>query len=186
MSAKGGTSKTTLAINIAAELNRVEQDCCLVDTDPQGSLASFISHNHFVDCYQLEGNFKSIEQIQHDVVIVDSAPVIQQGVTEELIKIADFILIPCRISKFDIESNKNLIKLCEAYNKPYAIVWTQTDQYLFKYIDKSVKALTTRFHKSIDVVKATEQNKTLVEINSKLMANVQLILQEIVEEYQHV
>jgi chromosome partitioning protein len=50
---KGGTGKTTTAINLAAALARAEKNILLVDFDPQGNLATFLGFSPTPGAYNL-------------------------------------------------------------------------------------------------------------------------------------
>ena len=79
---KGGTGKSTIAINLALMAKAMGRDVCLIDTDKQGSSFNFMNYrkNQGLDmtphCIQLYGAdlHQEIDRLsqQHDIVIVDA------------------------------------------------------------------------------------------------------------------
>jgi chromosome partitioning protein len=117
---KGGVGKTTLASNIARQLQVEGFDVMLVDTDPQGSLRDWKSaavdskelpHLIVLDRAEL---IKEIKEFQDkDWIIVDGAPSVQ-NILIETIKISDFVLVPVHPSPYDIWAAESLVSMLKA------------------------------------------------------------------------
>lgn len=88
---KGGSSKSTLALSLAYCLAQ-NYKVCIVDTDPQGSINNFKQFVGIDIVDNLNGAY--------DVAIIDSPPYLSNQLPE-LIKSADYVLIPCRPNYFD-------------------------------------------------------------------------------------
>lgn len=113
---KGGSSKSTLSLCLAACLAQ-NYSVCLIDTDPQGTLQSF------KDLIKIDlVDLASIKQSDYNVSIIDSPPYLSNQLPE-LIKLADYVLLPCRPNAFDAVALKTIISLIK--NKPCGIVLTQ-------------------------------------------------------------
>jgi chromosome partitioning protein len=124
---KGGSSKSTVAANLAV---RAMQDgqVVLVDWEPQGSLAIW---------WKLRGQpenpsmVKSTDDIGKDIaaakatgadwVVVDTPPD-QMRVIERAIRSADFVLIPCRVSLFDLAGIRPVIGYAQEHGKPFSFL----------------------------------------------------------------
>ena len=114
---KGGVGKTTLAINLAAALRRENFRPLLIDTDPQGTALQWKS---------LEGNIAfevehfprplSLAEIQpflhHDFIIVDTPPAIGQ-ISESVLALADFAIVPLAPSFLDIWASRRTVQMIE-------------------------------------------------------------------------
>jgi chromosome partitioning protein len=125
---KGGVGKSTIALNLYSYYERAGLRTVIVDIDPQGSITGFIEFSG-AERFNLirRGDFKTyaelLQKIQSfEVVVIDTPPYLSKEL-EEIIKITDIIIIPCKASLFDVlaiqqtieyiksrtESNKKII-----------------------------------------------------------------------------
>lgn len=108
---KGGTGKTTMAINLAVCRARQGRDVILIDTDTQGSASDWIS---FRNQHQREPRIHSVQKFGDDLlatvqdladrytdIIVDAAgrdsPELRSAMT-----VSNTVLIPLQASSFDL------------------------------------------------------------------------------------
>lgn len=188
---KGGQGKTTLAINFAFEYKRQGLNVCLVDADNQLSLFDFMTHrtSSFCDFYKYE----SIEQLQelnqqYDLIIIDNSPRINE-VIDEIIACSDLILIPTKLDMFSFWANVELAKKLKAKQKEMAFVINMVKHYqnklkneFAKGLEKlEVSVLRQKISDSNDYNKALNELKTLAEIKSSKVAEIQLIIKELKE-----
>ncbi|MDJ0881792.1 MAG: ParA family partition ATPase [Gammaproteobacteria bacterium] len=107
MGNKGGSGKTTLAINLGAGLSNIANSA-LLDADPQGSSIQwyqFVDQDDGVDVYQANGQLR--EQVSdlntnYDYVVCDCPPSINAEQTQTLLEISDIVLIPVQPSPIDV------------------------------------------------------------------------------------
>jgi chromosome partitioning protein len=130
-SRKGGTGKTTLAINLAAIANRNER-ACVVDMDPQQSTQVWkrlraqdetLPKLSTGSCRpaglpKLLGELRSRNMRW---VFIDTPPSLT-AVVEVAIQHADLVLIPTRPDAFNLAAVTATIVLARQYAKPYVVV----------------------------------------------------------------
>lgn len=113
---KGGTCKTTLAINLAYYLSQ-KRRVVLIDSDPQrsarkwhsksgGSILTVFDMN---DAKTLQVDLKAIEK-NYDVIIIDG-PCGLTGLSSAIIRLSDLVLIPITPSNFDLDATVSAVQL---------------------------------------------------------------------------
>jgi chromosome partitioning protein len=128
-SQKGGSGKTTLAGHVAVQAARSGDDrVCLIDTDPQGSLADWWNAREsetpeFVHTHadQLVQDLDALAAMGVDLVIVDTPPAITATITQ-VIAVSDLVVIPTRPSPHDLRAAGATVELVEAAGKPLVFV----------------------------------------------------------------
>lgn len=130
---KGGSGKTTIAVNLARGLQLAGHDVMLADSDPQGSARDWkaMAEQHERNAFPVIGLdraalFHDIEKIAQntDWCIVDGAPSIE-ALAVEAIRVSDYVIIPVQPSPYDVWASESLAELVRtrqrlANGKPYA------------------------------------------------------------------
>jgi len=128
-SQKGGSGKTTIAAHLAVRAGAVDHGpVVLIDTDPQGSLAEWW-HVRAADTPQLAtvkpealaANLAELRSYGTAIAIIDTPPALT-GSIEQVIALADLILIPVRPSPHDLRAAGGTVELARKAGKPFMFV----------------------------------------------------------------
>lgn len=114
---KGGVGKTTVSVNVAAELTRRNKTVLLVDADPQGSSLDWSASRKADPLFPVVGyarselhrNLPAMAQ-NIDYVVIDGAPRVSD-LTRSAIMASDIVLIPIQPSPYDIWAAQEVIDL---------------------------------------------------------------------------
>tara|TARA_B100000886_G_C20302616_1_gene440355 strand:+ start:32 stop:673 length:642 start_codon:yes stop_codon:yes gene_type:complete len=102
---KGGSGKSTLCVNIAAMLVKLNRSVCVIDSDPQQSTYDWIINTKDpllsqVSCRDVS-HLEALSEIDDEFILIDT----QGNLNKELadfLKISSLVLVPCRVSRDDI------------------------------------------------------------------------------------
>jgi chromosome partitioning protein len=126
---KGGSGKTTIAAHLAVEASRIGQGpAVLVDTDPQGSLAEWWSARNddtlalaTAKLDDLAANPAELRSRGAAVAIIDTPPALTAAI-DQIIAIADLVVIPARPSPHDLRAIGATVKMVRRAGKPFLFV----------------------------------------------------------------
>jgi chromosome partitioning protein len=126
---KGGSGKTTVAVHMAVCAARRGLKTAIIDIDPQRSAYNW--NESRPEQRKLDAAIAEISQLDSllqqasaggvDLAIVDTAPH-STGDAAIAAKLADFILIPCRPARFDLDAAASTLAIAKAANAPAAVI----------------------------------------------------------------
>jgi chromosome partitioning protein len=119
VSQKGGSGKTTLAINLAVRASADGQRACVIDTDPQATAAAWADWREdrqpeVFTCppARLGKTIQAADRKGAELIVIDTPPH-ADAAAREAVKAAQLVLIPTRPRAFDlhaIEATAELLK----------------------------------------------------------------------------
>jgi chromosome partitioning protein len=128
-SQKGGSGKTTLAGHIAVQAELAGAGpVAIVDTDPQGSLADWWNERKaeapaFAHTFvsRIGEDLARLRELGIKLCVVDTPPAITTTI-EQVIEVADLVVIPCRPSPHDLRAAGATVELVERLGKKLVFV----------------------------------------------------------------
>lgn len=113
---KGGVGKTTIATNLASQLQADGFAVMIVDLDPQGSATDWAAEQNESTAVPLVQMGKTLVRdlprisSGYDYVIIDGAPQVAELAVAALL-VADLVLVPVQPSPYDIWACAELVEL---------------------------------------------------------------------------
>jgi chromosome partitioning protein len=133
ISQKGGSGKSTIAVHLTAYAHAKKQYPALIDLDPQGSSYKWNSsriegHSKSPKLEVVQGTAAKLkdmlelaEQSGIKIAVVDTAPH-SDNAAAIAAQLADFVLIPCRPARFDLDAIASTVQIVAAASKSAAVV----------------------------------------------------------------
>jgi chromosome partitioning protein len=126
---KGGSGKTTIAAHLAVQAGRAGQGpAALIDTDPQGSLAEWWRARNddslslaTAKLDDLVANPAALRGGGAAIAIIDTPPALTASI-EQVIAIADLVVIPARPSPHDLRAIGATVEMTRRAGKPFVFV----------------------------------------------------------------
>lgn len=126
---KGGAGKTTITAHLAVQAGLVGQGpVVLADTDPQGSLGQWSRARNdenlalaSVRLEELAANPAALRNSGAAIALIDTPPALTTSI-EQVIGIADLVLIPARPSPHDLRAIGATVELVRRAGKPFVFV----------------------------------------------------------------
>lgn len=135
---KGGSGKTTLAINCAVIASRKNKKVLIIDMDKQGTAESWYQdresenpHLIKIAASELEKAIKLAGEQKFDFILIDT-PGRDEPAQASAIRLADFCIVPCRPSPADMKATPPTVDTIRRLGKTAFFVLTQTPPRSFR------------------------------------------------------
>ena len=148
---KGGSGKTTLAINCAVVAARSDKRVLIIDMDRQGTAESWYQDRDSedpqlikIEATELKKAIEAADKQRFDYVIIDT-PGRDEPAQAAAIKAAHFCIVPCRPSPADMKATPPTVETIRRLGKPAFFVLTQTPPKSFRIreADRGLSVLGT-------------------------------------------
>jgi len=130
---KGGSGKSTIAVHLAAYANSQNIRSAVIDLDPQGSAYDWNQGRTENDpqspkldfTRSKESELAKVKKLAEEngvmLLIIDTAPHSNKDAAQAA-KLADFVLMPCRPSRFDLKALISTAEIAKLSNTAAAVV----------------------------------------------------------------
>ena len=185
INSKGGSGKTTIAVNLAAYCAQYGLNTTLVDLDPQGSSTQWLKERP-LNKATIKGTTKynkPVKKTKNSVVIFDVPAAVYGSRLDTYIKKANTIIVPVMPSPIDIKAAKdflnslrsmgpvirNKIKVGLVANRARATtnIFLELDTYLVK--EKGLKYITA-FRDNTNYIKSARSGLGIFEMGESATA----------------
>ena len=185
INSKGGSGKTTIAVNLAAYCAQNGLNTTLVDLDPQGSSTQWLKERP-LNKATIKGTTKynkPVKKTKNSVVIFDVPAAVYGSRLDTYIKKANTIIVPVMPSPIDIKAAKdflnslrsmgpvirNKIKVGLVANRARATtnIFLELDNYLVK--EKGLKYITA-FRDNTNYIKSARSGLGIFEMGESATA----------------
>ena len=130
VSQKGGSGKTTLSVNLAAAAEAVGAVALIIDTDPQATASQWGAWRsdkapEVIDSAppRILAKVEAAKGQGATFIVIDTPPHADSAASRA-VEVADLVLIPCRLSAFDLAAIKTTVSLVRLFDKPAFVVFT--------------------------------------------------------------
>jgi chromosome partitioning protein len=126
-SRKGGSGKSTIAVHLATHASRDSRPCLLIDADVQGSMSLWHKLRGTGDPPLKDGTRAVAEVVKaarregYEWAFIDTPPNMSKVVIEA-IRCATLVIVPARITVFDLAAIKETIEVAQQARTPFAVV----------------------------------------------------------------
>jgi len=130
---KGGSGKTTLAINLAVAAALEGARTLILDLDPQQTATQWWKSRESEEPRLVHAGYNEIDRAMElaeksfDLVIFDT-PGREAGIANKAVSLSAFALIPCQPTLPDIRAQKPTVDLVQKLATPAAFVLTRSQQ----------------------------------------------------------
>lgn len=147
---KGGSGKTAICAALAAEAAKVSKRVAIYDADPQKTITQFVDARGRKKKVDNPKVFKGADTVTDaiealtidgwDWIFIDGLPG-SLLVTEEIISVSDFVIVPAKPSPSDITANQDAVDAAVEAGKPYLIVLNQATRKDGKLVEMATDIL---------------------------------------------
>ncbi|MFM9834968.1 MAG: AAA family ATPase [Methylophilaceae bacterium] len=109
---KGGSGKTTLATNLAGYFASAGRNVVLADIDRQGSSSDWLARRPEVLPTIHGANHR--KNLDIDITVIDSPAGLRGDKLSEVVKEADWVIVPMQSSTFDINATQDFLEVLSA------------------------------------------------------------------------
>lgn len=145
--AKGGTTKTTVTLSLAARASLESARVAMFDLNgDQGDLTKWWKlrgqpmNPRIVEVEKISQDVEVLRAEKFDWLFIDTPP-LELDVIENAVLKADAVIIPCRPGFFDIDAVTPVVEMCKRRRKPYKFLLSAVDSKMPKLVEAAMSAL---------------------------------------------
>lgn len=196
LNGKGGVGKTTTTINVAACLSRMGFKVVVVDTDPQSSVANWVSDNcpFYVATAPDEKQIYQVKKSlsEYDYILIDGAGSIS-AISAAAVMVSDMVIVPITPSPLDFAASVAILDVVQARSelKPVPVRFLMTKVIagteMFNVLRESVsgtgiKSMKVQLKQRQAYVKTLTDGGTIFDSNDgQAKGEIEILSKEIID-----
>jgi chromosome partitioning protein len=196
--AKGGTTKTTIALSLAARACQESARVAMFDLNgDQGDLTKWWMlrgepmNPRIIEVEKISEDVEVLRAEKFDWLIIDTPP-LDLDVIETAIMKSDAVVVPCRPGFFDIDAVTPIVEMCKRRKKPYSFLLSAVDSKMPKLTEAALSALVsdgpifaTRIRYLQPYIQSIMRGKTAAEIDKTCQPEIDNLWQEVKRLAEH-
>jgi len=194
VNSKGGSGKTTLAVNLARAIQLDGNDVVVIDTDPQGTATDWSAMQpegydlpvlHIKNAGLLETDLTRLVG-GYDIAVIDGSAKLEKG-TGTSVRVADAVLIPVQPTPADVWGVSDVSGVVKRTNTKAAIVVSRAvtgtnlaDEIAEGLSGYDLPVFESRTHQRVAYAESMFQGRTVLDIRApKAQEEIQGIATEL-------
>jgi len=200
---KGGVGKSTLAANLAAYFRNNGANSAMVDADVQGSITNLVQmygeNNEYGSMKLIARSeyveFSDLKDRPEDILFIDTPPYLSTDL-DEIFLVADYVLVPTKISPLDMIAIEATLELLDNVKKkkPELVVGivinlVNSSEGFLEHIKDYLSGRGIIVHKTV-IIKRTEFQRSFLKgsifesPDKKAQAEIAALAEEIVGSFE--
>lgn len=190
--AKGGTTKTTITLSLAAKATQESARVAMFDLNgDQGDLTKWWMlrgepmNPRIIEVEDIAQDVKVLKNERFDWLFIDTPP-LDLDIIEQSIIEASAVVIPCRPGFFDVDAVTPVVEACKRRKKPYSFLLSAVDSRMTKATEAAMTALissgpifATRVRYLQPYIQSIMRGKTAAEIDKTCQPEIDHLWAEV-------
>lgn len=190
--AKGGTTKTTITLNLAVRAAQESGSVGMFDLNfDQGDLTKWWTlrgeptNPSIIEVGKIVRDIEIVREAGCEWLFIDTPP-LELDVIESAIMKSDAVVIPCRVGFFDLNSVSPIVEMCKRRRRKYSFLLSAVDSKMPKLVEAAMTDLVstgpvfaTRIKYLQPYIASIPRGKTAAELDKSCAPEIDHLWEEV-------